>query len=510
MTVARALGIALHGVTGQAVEVQADLSAGLPGLAFTGLPDASVVEARDRIRAAVLNTCGQWPNRRITVALLPADVRKVGSRFDLAIAVAILAVAQEIPAGTVSRTAWIAELGLDGRLRPVRGVLPALLAARQAGVRSVVVAADDQAEAALVGGIEVRCAQDLAEVIAAARGQTPLPPPMAARAEDVRASDLDLIDVAGQSPAKRALEISAAGGHHLHLTGPPGAGKTMLARRLPGLLPVLDEAAALEVTAVHSVAGTLPRAATLLRRPPFQAPHHTASIAALVGGGSGLALPGAISLAHRGVLFLDEAPEFHPRALDGLREPLETGEISLHRIGGTVTYPCRFLLVLAGNPCPCGQPARECACLPQARRRHAARLSGPLRDRIDLRVWRDPVPTTHLLGPSGVGEPTSVVSRRVVAARAAAAERWRPAGAQTNGDVAGGVLRRPPWALGATAVEPALRFLERGQLSARGLDRVLRVAWTLADLGGRTSPGAPEVAEAVYFRGHGGQGVWAA
>ncbi len=310
MTIARTLGIALRGVSGDVVEVEADLSAGLPGLSFTGLADVSVVEARDRIRAAVLNSGAPWPNRRITVALLPADVRKVGSRFDLAMALAVLAAAGEIPGESIAEAVWIAELGLDGRLRPVRGVLPAVLATRRSGVRRVIVAAANQAEAAVVSGVDVRAATDLAQVLGWLRGELPMPPPAASAPAGTPEPDgLDLADVAGQGTAKRALEIAAAGGHHLQLLGPPGAGKTMLAERLPGLLPALDEAAALEVTAVHSVAGVLPVHAQLLRRAPFQAPHHTASVAALIGGGSGLASPGAISLAHHGVLFLDESTE---------------------------------------------------------------------------------------------------------------------------------------------------------------------------------------------------------
>jgi magnesium chelatase family protein len=298
MVMARTLALALSGVAGQMVEIEADLSAGLPGLTFTGLADVSVVEARDRIRAAVLNSGAEWPNRRITIALLPADVRKAGSRFDLALAVAVLAAAHAVPPGAIAGLAWIAELGLDGRLRPVRGVLPAVVAAHQAGVERVVVAEANGAEAALVTGVDVRAAGTLGEVIAWLRDEGPVPPPaVPGRGEMLASRGADLADIAGQQTAKRALELSAAGGHHLYLVGPPGAGKTMLAQRLPGLLPRLDDAAALDVTAVHSVAGRLPEHACLLRRPPYQAPHHTASVAALVGGGSGLALPGAISLA---------------------------------------------------------------------------------------------------------------------------------------------------------------------------------------------------------------------
>ena len=308
MALARTLGVAVIGVAGQLIEIEADLSAGLPGWSFTGLADTSVVEARDRIRAAIVNSGLAWPNRKITIALLPADVRKVGSRFDLAMALAVLASAGEISPSAVADSVWIAELGLDGRLRPVHGVLPSVLTAQRAGVRRVLVAAANGAEAALVDGMDVRIAHDLREIVAWLRAEGAAPTQaVAEEGAAPAAGGCDLADVAGQSAAKRALEIAAAGGHHLSLVGAPGAGKTMLAERLPGLLPLLDDAAALEVTAVHSVAGRLTQQARLVRLPPMQAPHHTASVAALVGGGSHLARPGAISLAHHGVLFLDEA-----------------------------------------------------------------------------------------------------------------------------------------------------------------------------------------------------------
>jgi len=509
MVMARTLALALSGVTGQVVEIEADLSAGLPGLTFTGLADVSVVEARDRIRAAVLNSGAEWPNRRITIALLPADVRKAGSRFDLALAVAVLAAAQAVPRDAIAGLAWVAELGLDGRLRAVRGVLPALVAARQAGVRRVVVAEPNGAEAALVRGLDVRAAGTLSEVIAWLRDEGPVPPAAVPGGEAPVTRGADLADIAGQHTAKRALEVSAAGGHHLYLLGPPGAGKTMLAQRLPGLLPRLDDTAALEVTAVHSVAGCLPERACLLRCPPYQAPHHTASVAALVGGGSRLALPGAISLATRGVLFLDEAPEFRSAALEALRQPLEEGHVVLRRSHGAVTYPAGFQLVLAANPCPCGSRQRECTCAPAQRRRYRLRLSGPLLDRIDIRLAVDPVSRAELLAEPAGRQSSAEVAARVHTARAAAAERWRPSGWQTNAEVPGGVLRRQPWRLPRTALLAVERHLDAGELSARGFDRVLRVAWTLSDLAGRVTPGADEVTEAVFFR-TGRSAAWAA
>jgi magnesium chelatase family protein len=500
MAIAYTLGVALTGLAGALVEVQADLSAGLPGLTFTGLPDMSVVESRDRIRAAVLNSGADWPNRRITVALLPADVRKVGSRFDLAMAVAVLAAAGRLRADAVRDVAWIAELGLDGGVRPVRGVLPAVIAARQAGVRRVVVAAANGAEAALVEGVDVRAADHLAQVLDWLRGEGPAPPMAAPGApEDTSEAFADLADVAGQGPAKRALEVAAAGAHHLYLVGVPGAGKSMLAERLPGILPELDDDAAIEVTAVHSVAGRLPARAQLVRRPPFQAPHHTASAAALVGGGSRIASPGAVSLAHGGVLFLDEAPEFNPAALESLRQPLEAGEVVLHRSGGAVRYPAAFLLVMAANPCPCGQVARLCACPPAARRRYRQRLSGPLLDRIDVRVAIEPVAKAELFDQAD-RETTTHVAGRVADARQLARHRWGACGWRSNGAVPGSVLRQRPWRLPRATTAQLETCVDRGELSARGFDRVLRLAWTVSDLGGHVTPDAGDVAEAMFFR----------
>jgi magnesium chelatase family protein len=502
MTLARALAVALTGLDGQLVEIECDLSAGLPGMSFTGQPDRSVVESRDRLRAAVQNSQVDWPNRRITVALLPADVRKTGSRFDLAIALAVLAASEQIPVAPVAEVVWIAELGLDGRLRPVRGVLPSVLAAQRRGARRVVVATANAQEAALVPDLDIHAADHLSEVIAWLSGAGPALP----RVADVDASASwqstgpDLADVAGQTVAKRALEIAAAGGHHLYLVGTPGAGKTMLAERLPGLLPPLDDVQSLEVTAVHSVAGLLTEQAQLIRRAPLQAPHHTASTAALVGGGSFLARPGSISLAHHGVLFLDEAPEFSPRALDALRQPLETGQVVLHRGGGAVSYPARFQLVLAANPCACARRPTECDCPAQVRRRHQQRLSGPLMDRIDLRVDVEPVAHADLFDQSLRRESSSAVAERVLDARLRAARRLRHTPWRLNASVPGATLRSSRWLPDRSAIHSVEDYLERGLLSARGFDRVLRIAWTLADLAGRNEPSAEDISDALYFR----------
>ncbi|MDQ2837677.1 MAG: YifB family Mg chelatase-like AAA ATPase [Actinomycetota bacterium] len=501
MALARTLSIALTGVSGRLIEVQADISAGLPGLTFTGLADVSVMESRERIRSAVLNSGFDWPNRRITIALLPADLRKNGSVFDLALAVAVLAAAGEVPVAAVTGAVWLGELGLDGMLRPIRGVLPAVLAARGFGVPTVVVPAGNAAEAALVTDLRVLTAGSLAEVVHALRSEgSALTIADPAPSED-GAQLPDLAEVVGQPLAKRALEIAAAGAHHLLLEGSPGAGKTMLAERLPSILPVLDAAEALEVTAIHSVAGLLPAGSGLLRRPPLQAPHHTSSMAALVGGGSGVGRPGAASLAHRGVLVLDEAAEFKPTVLDSLRQPLESGRVVLHRTGGAVEFPARFQLVMATNPCPCGaRKDTECACTPDARRRYRRRLSGPLLDRIDLRVPIDPVSRADLMADAGGAEPSAVVAARVGRARAAARRRWSAFGWSTNAEVPGPVLRSSAWRPERSALKWLDDELELGGLSARGCDRVLKLAWTIADLGGLPAPGAPEVCEAIGLR----------
>ncbi|MGY1609089.1 YifB family Mg chelatase-like AAA ATPase [Geodermatophilus sp. SYSU D00700] len=500
MTLARTWSVGLAGVSGAMVEVEVDMSAGLPGVVLVGLPDAVVRQSVDRVRAAVVNTGAPWPMRRITIGLSPASMPKQGSGFDLALAAAVLAAAGTLPADAADGLVLLGELGLDGSVRPVRGVLPAVLAAARAGHATVVVPAGNADEAALVAGVEVLAAATLGDLVAHLSGRArllphvrgPLPPP---------APVPDLGDVVGQAAGRRAVEVAAAGGHHLFLSGPPGAGKTMLAERLPGLLPVLDEAAALEVTAIHSVAGTLPPGAPLVGRPPFEAPHHSATMAALVGGGSGAIRPGALCRAHRGVLFLDEAPEFPRATLDTLRQPLERGSVTISRAAGSATFPCRAQLVLAANPCPCASAAGDaaCTCSPLERRRYGSRLSGPLLDRIDLRVELPPVTRAAWLATDVAPESTAAVAARVAAAREAAAARLRGTGLSLNSQVPGRLLRER-WPVPRPALALAERALDRGMLSVRGLDRVLRVAWTVADLAGRTVPGAGDVAEALGMR----------
>ncbi|OBJ54963.1 hypothetical protein A9W95_15885 [Mycobacterium sp. 1423905.2] len=382
-------------------------------------------------------------------------------------------------------------------MRPVRGVLPAVLAAKRDGWPMVVVPSDNLAEASLVDGVDVWGVRTLRQLQGWLNGSAGLDERIAAVAPP-QDDAADLADVVGQSQARFAVEVAAAGAHHLMLTGPPGVGKTMLAQRLPGILPPLSDSESLEVTAIHSVAGLLSGDTPLITRAPFVAPHHSSSVAALVGGGSGMARPGAVSRAHRGVLFLDECAEISVSALEALRTPLEDGEIRLARRDGVACYPARFQLVLAANPCPCA-PAdpQDCICAAAVKRRYLGKLSGPLLDRVDLRVEMHPAGVGAF--STEPGEPTSQVRSRVAAARQVAAERWKPHGCTTNAEVSGSLLRRK-FRLSSAAMQPLRTALDRGMLSIRGVDRTLRVAWSLADLAGRTSPGCDEVATALSFR----------
>ncbi|MED5811807.1 YifB family Mg chelatase-like AAA ATPase [Mycolicibacterium sp. 050232] len=501
MGLGRAYSVAVRGLDGIIVEIEADISSGLPGVHLVGLPDTALQESRDRVRASITNCGDEWPMSRLTLALSPATLRKVGSVYDLALASSVLSAHTKKTWPRLEKTVLLGELALDGRVRPVTGVLPAVLAAKREGWPTVVVPMENLAEACLVEGIEVCGVRTLRQLKAWFNGKAELDGRVGA-ASRVAEPAADLADVVGQGQARYAVEVAAAGAHHLLLTGPPGIGKTMLAQRLPGLLPPLSDTESLEVTAIHSVAGLLAADTPLITRAPFVAPHHTSSVAALVGGGSGLARPGAVSRAHRGVLFLDEFAEMGASALEALRTPLEDGEIRLARRDGVACYPARFQLVLAANPCPCAPPNPvDCVCSAQARLRYRSKLSGPLVDRVDLRVELHSV-TAGAFAPEA-GESSAVVRQRVAAARLAAEERWRPHGIRTNAEVAGSLLRRE-FRLPRATMAPLRTALDRGVISMRGADRCLRVAWTLADLAGRPSPSVDDVLSALSFRQSGG------
>jgi magnesium chelatase family protein len=512
--VATARTISLHGATGHLIDVQADVSHGVVKTSLVGRPDASINEARDRCRAAVTNSGFKWPTtRRVTILLSPADLPKRGPHFDLAIAVATLAASGTFPASALDGIVFVGELTLDGRLRSVPGVLPMTMAADARGIRCVVVPESQVDEAMLVSGVTVLGLRSLGQVVAQLRGaEVPEAPPVEPLANgpllswrgEERTRDLDMVDVLGMVDARYALEVAAAGGHHLMLSGPKGAGKTTLAERIPGLLPDLSVEESLELTAIYSLAGGLPQGLQRLTRPPFRAPHHSASRASLLGGGTGRVRPGEVSRSHTGALFLDEFPLFNADIIEALRQPLESGEITIARGEESATFPARAMFVIACNPCPCGDyhphnRDNRCTCTEVKRRDYRKRLSGPIVDRIDITRHIEPVRPHEMYDPLAQPECSAAIRARVTAARRRQADRYDGTPWRLNADVPGPTLRGR-WPLTDEASRRLDEQVYAGRLTRRGSTRVHRLAWTVADLHRSDRPGVVELDVALRLR----------